>query len=277
VDVACRNDLNASNSLRFDCALGATAAQSSTASELFIAQNAISNDLKCTSTAREEYPWWRIDLGVARSVDELEVETMNLRLALPVTERLEVRVGMSVMNDGNSNHLCGSPSLANGVLHVNCGGALGRYVNIQLTDHGVLSLCNVHVWTSKPVSSSMVNVAQYRPLNTSVDVAPEAICLTTIPSDSPTIVIPLQLPAVVNHVTILSGGWVTPLMSVSVGDKETQTLCDMPTFVKENSTVVFDCHNQIGSDVMVTAHGWNQVLSVCEMQVWGRLVANGPL
>ncbi|EDO40750.1 predicted protein, partial [Nematostella vectensis] len=103
----------------------------------------------CSSTTAQTNPWWRVDLQKSH---------VNLRLFVVnradcCGERLdnfEIRIGDSLVNDGNDNPSCGSSYIipqgrGNTIA---CHTLLkGRYVNIWIQGPDkVLTLCEVEVY-----------------------------------------------------------------------------------------------------------------------------------
>ncbi|XP_067221937.1 uncharacterized protein [Chanodichthys erythropterus] len=130
-------------------ALGASAVQSSTYSSYGMANGAVdgnrdADEMLCTRTSLQNYPWWRVDLKNVYQIRRIIITNGGLE-----TSGAEIRVGNSLTNNGNNNQLVAV------VWAVPPGGTRtydfrpteGRYVNIFL--HGMnraLSLCEVEVY-----------------------------------------------------------------------------------------------------------------------------------
>ncbi|XP_064171435.1 adhesion G protein-coupled receptor E2-like isoform X1 [Anguilla rostrata] len=101
----------------------------------------------CTHTNEEMKPWWRVDLFNVHNISSVVVTNRGDCCA----ERLngaEIRIGNSLVDNGNSNPLCAQiPSIpAGGTVTYSCPGMLGRYVTISLSRTGIITLCEVEVY-----------------------------------------------------------------------------------------------------------------------------------
>uniref|UniRef100_A0A3Q1F1G8 Si:ch211-215k15.4 n=1 Tax=Acanthochromis polyacanthus TaxID=80966 RepID=A0A3Q1F1G8_9TELE len=104
----------------------------------------------CTHTSNDISPWWRLDLGKTHKVFTVKVTNRN-----SLSERLngaEIRIGDSLVNNGNNNARCAViTSIPGGaVTEFNCNGMDGRYVNIVIPGRAEhLTLCEVEVYGSR--------------------------------------------------------------------------------------------------------------------------------
>ena len=126
----------------------------------------------CTHTDTSNSPWWRMDVG--NVVRQLQMISVSLSMSqndafvyflqyfirkLVITNRsdccwerlsnFEIRIGLSLDNNGNSNPLCGGlHSLQNETKSIVCPKPmLGRYVNIIVPGADqTLTLCEVEVY-----------------------------------------------------------------------------------------------------------------------------------
>ncbi|XP_078588379.1 uncharacterized protein LOC144869188 [Branchiostoma floridae x Branchiostoma japonicum] len=132
-------------------ALGRSATQSSTGSDGY-APRAVDGNTSgdwghgsCTHTTTQSNPWWRVDLGSARTVFAVKVYN---RVDC-CSERLDpfyVHVGGNTAVSTNPS--CGGQqSIWSSSKSVSCGGLLGRYVGVVLPGSSrTLTLCEVQVF-----------------------------------------------------------------------------------------------------------------------------------
>ncbi|XP_078602190.1 uncharacterized protein LOC144876595 isoform X2 [Branchiostoma floridae x Branchiostoma japonicum] len=101
----------------------------------------------CTHTQLTDNPWWRVDLGSARSIGDVVI--FNRQDCC--SERLnpfQVHVGISP-DDVGSNPTCGGDHTVpagQAAVTVDCRGHTGRYVGIMLPTRQYLTLCEVQVY-----------------------------------------------------------------------------------------------------------------------------------
>ncbi|CAL9706047.1 unnamed protein product [Knipowitschia caucasica] len=156
-------------SARENLALGGNATQIDTYNELGAASNAIDGKREsiyylnsCTHTYTTSDPWWRVDLGEACWVTSISVTNRGDCCA----ERLDgaqIRVGNSLDNNGNSNHLVATIiSIAQGQTEnfSFTEPVQGRYVNVFLPGtNKYLTLCEVEVYGNKGEDPGQANLA----------------------------------------------------------------------------------------------------------------------
>ncbi|CAH3028156.1 unnamed protein product [Porites evermanni] len=149
------NEIAASICSKFDqnLALKKTTEQSSTDNNGF-SSRAVDDNLgpyydskSCTHTKQEENPWWRVDLG--REYIVTDVQIINRFNHYERLKNFEVRVGVNEDNLQN-------PTCSDRVTSVGQGAALtlscdppipGRYVSVQMFGEGILSMCEVMVYS----------------------------------------------------------------------------------------------------------------------------------
>ncbi|KAM9450172.1 fucolectin-like [Clarias gariepinus] len=137
-----------------DVALGGIATQSSTFSGTFYASMAIDGNTasnfyaySCSSTNVQYNPWWRVNLLAVYDISNVIIT--NRGDCCP--ERMngaEIRIGNSLVNNGNSNPRCVviSSIPAGGTVNYTCK-MRGRYVNIVLPNmNQYLTICEVQVY-----------------------------------------------------------------------------------------------------------------------------------
>ena len=101
----------------------------------------------CQHTNNEFFPWWRVDLGRLAHVYSVSITNRGDCCAERLTN-FDVRVGNSLDNNGNNNALCkhGSTVPLGQTKEFVCSTLLtGKYVNIQILQLGILTLCEVEV------------------------------------------------------------------------------------------------------------------------------------
>ncbi|XP_015763294.1 PREDICTED: neurogenic locus notch homolog protein 1-like [Acropora digitifera] len=149
------NEISASICSKFDknLAFKKSTAQSSTDSNGF-SSRAVDENLgpyysskSCTHTKKETNPWWRVDLG--REYIVTDVTIINRFDHYERLKNFDVRIGV------NTNNLL-NPTCSDRVTSVGQGAALqlqcdppipGRYVSVQMFGQGILSMCEVMVYS----------------------------------------------------------------------------------------------------------------------------------
>lgn len=103
----------------------------------------------CSHTNNDFNAWWRLDLRKTHKVFSIKIFS---RIILP--ERLigaEIRIGDSLVNNGNNNPKCGVITQLHGgqIVDFKCNGMDGRYVNVFVPGRKeYLTLCEVEVYGS---------------------------------------------------------------------------------------------------------------------------------
>eukprot|EP00299_Pterocystis_sp_00344_P015005 c7476_g1_i1.p1 GENE.c7476_g1_i1~~c7476_g1_i1.p1 ORF type:complete len:1072 (+),score=291.51 c7476_g1_i1:26-3217(+) len=213
-------------------------------------------------------PWWRVDLGSVRTVNHVTFRTPDFALN---NQPFEVRVGYSSINDGNSNPVCRT-GLSKDDLIAECRNLTGQFVNIRaLGPTKQFQLCDIRVWGPERVPQPLVDLALYKESSIVSRTDTSSSCVTTFATDNPWWQSHLQAPSTIDHVIVNVGDHESPLLTVSViGESAVQ--CEQPKAAVAGRPVLFKCHNIVGQHIRVMAQGWNQVLSVCRVEVWGRIV-----
>ncbi|XP_073692869.1 fucolectin-5-like [Garra rufa] len=102
----------------------------------------------CATTYKQSRPWWRLDLQAAYRVSTVVV-TYRDDSVPGQTKDIQVKLGNSLWNNGNSNPRCtviSSDSAANSFIY-SCSNQEGRYVNVFHNDWwDFLSVCEVDVY-----------------------------------------------------------------------------------------------------------------------------------
>ncbi|KAK2913254.1 hypothetical protein Q8A67_001653 [Cirrhinus molitorella] len=136
-------------------ALGGKAVQSSRYSALTAAQNAVDGSREsdyargsCSITSWDRDPWWRVDLLDVYRVTRVSITNRGDCCEKRI-EGIQIRIGNSLDNNGNSNELAAT------VGHIPLGGTntfefkpiKGRYVNLFVPGRNeYLTLCEVEVY-----------------------------------------------------------------------------------------------------------------------------------
>ncbi|XP_041649525.1 fucolectin-1-like [Cheilinus undulatus] len=139
-------------------ALKGKATQSSFFDAQGIAYNAIDGnrhnvrlDGSCSHTKREFSPWWRVDLINTHKVFSVKITNRREAQSAPRLNGAEIRIGDSLINNGNSNPRCAviKNIPAGATEEFQCNGIDGRYVNIVIPGREeFLTLCEVEVYGS---------------------------------------------------------------------------------------------------------------------------------
>ncbi|KPP59372.1 hypothetical protein Z043_122714, partial [Scleropages formosus] len=110
-------------------------------------RHALHGDGSCSQTRAESNPWWRLDL-----LDMYRVTSVNItNRGDCCPERIngaEIRVGNSLLNNGNNNPVCAIVASipAGAIATYQCNKMEGRYINIIIPGaNKVLALCEVEV------------------------------------------------------------------------------------------------------------------------------------
>uniref|UniRef100_A0A8C2AXN9 Fucolectin tachylectin-4 pentraxin-1 domain-containing protein n=1 Tax=Cyprinus carpio TaxID=7962 RepID=A0A8C2AXN9_CYPCA len=139
-----------SENLEENLALKGKAVQSNTFSS-WGAANAIDGiryTPRCSHTGYELNPWWRLDLLDYYNIYKVTITNRD-DCCLDETTGVEIRIGNSLVNNGNNNPRCAVTSLvpARSTVSFSCGGMEGRYVNMYLPkSQAILTLCEVEVY-----------------------------------------------------------------------------------------------------------------------------------
>uniref|UniRef100_A0A672JZU2 Fucolectin tachylectin-4 pentraxin-1 domain-containing protein n=1 Tax=Sinocyclocheilus grahami TaxID=75366 RepID=A0A672JZU2_SINGR len=102
----------------------------------------------CTSTLNESNPWWRLDLRDVYRVSEVVITNRNDSYAGQINGA-EIRIGISLENNGSNNPICAVISTipAGESYNFSCNGMEGRYMIVHIPgDWEILSLCEVEVY-----------------------------------------------------------------------------------------------------------------------------------
>ncbi|XP_057184661.1 uncharacterized protein LOC130551096 [Triplophysa rosa] len=102
----------------------------------------------CSHTTSQSNPWWRLDL-----LDVCDISTVIITArsdcCVAQINGAEIRIGNSLVNNGNNNPICAVTSgvLAGHTISYSCYGMEGRYVNVVMTGRtSPLTLCEVEVY-----------------------------------------------------------------------------------------------------------------------------------
>ncbi|KAI5087934.1 hypothetical protein C0J45_22423, partial [Silurus meridionalis] len=134
-------------------ALGGIAAQSSMFNKFYprlaIDGNTISNMSagSCTHTNKENNPWWRVDLLAVYGIGNVII-TNRGDCCPDRINGAEIRIGNSIVNNGNDNRRCVviTSIPADASVNYTCN-MIGRYVNVIIPNISrILSLCEVKVY-----------------------------------------------------------------------------------------------------------------------------------
>ncbi|XP_055486443.1 fucolectin-like [Leucoraja erinacea] len=101
----------------------------------------------CTHTEWESEPWWSVDLFARESVLSVKI-TNRADCCSERFKNVTVHVGNALKHHGGQNPVCGTiSSLKAGETAVlDCHGMLGRFVDVVMTGHDYLTLCEVEVY-----------------------------------------------------------------------------------------------------------------------------------
>ncbi|XP_067053119.1 uncharacterized protein [Acropora muricata] len=105
------------------------------------------NQKSCTHTKRERNPWWRVDLG--REYIVTDVMIVNRHDYFERLTNFDVRIGVNKNNLQNPTCHDRVRTVGQGqALRVQCDPPIpGRYVSVQMFGEGILSMCEVTVYS----------------------------------------------------------------------------------------------------------------------------------
>ncbi|XP_041650221.1 uncharacterized protein LOC121514186 [Cheilinus undulatus] len=114
-------------------------------------RHSVRSDGSCSTTRQEFSPWWRLDLIKTHKVFSVKISNRRDGRYSPRLNGAEIRIGDSLINNGNSNPRCAviENMPAGTTAEFQCNGMDGRYVNIVIPgrqEH--LTLCEVEVYGS---------------------------------------------------------------------------------------------------------------------------------
>nr|XP_014433017.1 uncharacterized protein LOC102447856 isoform X1 [Pelodiscus sinensis]XP_025044467.1 uncharacterized protein LOC102447856 isoform X1 [Pelodiscus sinensis]XP_025044468.1 uncharacterized protein LOC102447856 isoform X1 [Pelodiscus sinensis] len=125
----------------------------------------------CSLTKLDIEPWWIVDLGRRHSISMVIVKHREDKCCGERLQGAQIRVGVSRMNHGKHNPLCGTitDTRPGSISTICCNRLAGRYVTIVIPDREeYLNLCEVEVLSQGCAPPLMAeNLALYRPANQS--------------------------------------------------------------------------------------------------------------
>ncbi|XP_032893941.1 uncharacterized protein LOC116984017 [Amblyraja radiata] len=250
----------------------------------------------CARTMKSKNPWWRVDLKESVNVSDVRI-TNRADCCGKRLNGAEIRIGNSLSNDGNSNRLCGTVNLVHLMTLVfNCGGLVGKYVNIIIPGHDKrLTLCEVEIFGSKlPSLLGIENVAVGVPAaqsstyrwasaerandgNSDSDFR-HGSCARTMKSMNPWWRVDLKKSYNVSVVRITNradccSAWLQEA-EIRIGnslenDGNVNRLCGTVDSVS-GTTLTFNCFGFIGRFVNIIIPGQDKILTLCEVEIVGR-------
>uniref|UniRef100_K7F5D6 Fucolectin tachylectin-4 pentraxin-1 domain-containing protein n=1 Tax=Pelodiscus sinensis TaxID=13735 RepID=K7F5D6_PELSI len=102
----------------------------------------------CSLTKLDIEPWWIVDLGRRHSISMVIVKHREDKCCGERLQGAQIRVGVSRMNHGKHNPLCGTitDTRPGSISTICCNRLAGRYVTIVIPDREeYLNLCEVEV------------------------------------------------------------------------------------------------------------------------------------
>ncbi|KAI7814516.1 putative fucolectin-1-like, partial [Triplophysa rosa] len=119
----------------------------------WLAQHAIDGkrygDAYCAGTSSNSDPWWRLDLLNVYNISTVIITAHDNYMG--EASGAEIRIGNSLVNNGNNNPICAviSKPLTDNTVTYSCHGMEGRYVNVVMTGQTyALTLCEVEVYAT---------------------------------------------------------------------------------------------------------------------------------
>ncbi|KAJ7388646.1 hypothetical protein OS493_036499 [Desmophyllum pertusum] len=220
---------------------------------------------KCAVTSPLTDPWWRVDLGMSYIVEEVKIIS-----GVDGLTNLEIRIGDSLDNEGNSNQQCGAgpytmTSSQEKSFHCTPG-MRGRYVNIRTTGNNKkLGICEVLVNPNPTVNLALVS--QHPNLQRNTMALLDELQMGTLPASGT---------CPVAHTPVNRVGYQARLVNIEirVGDSLTNNgnsnprcggLYSMATLYKAS----FYCKpRKTGRYLNIRLVGNGMVLTLCEVEVY---------
>ncbi|XP_064410303.1 uncharacterized protein LOC102349841 [Latimeria chalumnae] len=250
----------------------------------------------CTHTIPETGPWWRVDLKKPHQISRVAITNRGDCCAERL-EGAEVRIGNSLDNNGNNNPKCGAvESTSAGSTHTFCcSGMEGRYVSIVIPGRkDILSLCEVEVF-GIPAECPKLNVALHGTADQSSVYQEEGMpehaidgnknsnymiksCTHTIPEMGPWWRVDLKKPHQISRVAITNRGDCCAERlegaEVRIGNSldnngNNNPKCGAVESTSAWSTHTFCCSGMEGRYVSIVIPGRKDVLSLCEVEIFG--------
>jgi hypothetical protein len=180
-------------------------------------------------------------------------------------------VGHSLVNDGNANALCQKaphpPLPAGTTATIDCKGRMGRYVNIRSPGTArTMTMCEVNV-TGLEASGTPPPLLLFKPASQK--------CHAAATSDESHRIVQLPVLSQVDHAIVRTDPTGAPQI-ITVGAQTSSApnvqaiQCGDPEMVAAGGSQLMECSSSVvGRFVKISAHGWNQTLSTCDLEVWG--------
>ncbi|XP_055757088.1 uncharacterized protein LOC129835476 [Salvelinus fontinalis] len=251
----------------------------------------------CTHTQQETNPWWRVDL---LDVYRVTAVTITNRGDV-VPERLdgaEIRIGNSLENNGINNPRCVVTSHipAGETNTFQCNEMDGRYVVVVIPGQNkILTLCEVEVYGTPAVNLAVKGVATQSSLygdgqaNNAIDGNRESnyhkmSCTHTAQETNPWWRVDLLDVYRVTAVSITNRG---DCCSERLNDAEIRIgnslennginnpRCVVTSHIPAGESNTFQCNEMDGRYVVVVIPGQNNILTLCEVEVYGTPAATG--
>ncbi|XP_062898593.1 uncharacterized protein LOC134343790 [Mobula hypostoma] len=251
------------------------------------------NGVFCTQTKLSQDPWWRLDLKKTYAVSTVKI-TNRVDCCSDRIKDARILIGSSLNNNGNSNNLCATVQTVKQSYTYICEGFIGRYVNIMVPGpNRILTLCEVEVFGTRLMTvEDTVNLASLgKAIQSSTDENGEAAraidgrksadanersCTRAGPSINPWWMLNLGDTYIVATVRITNRqdccserlvGSEVRIKTVKKLNPNSDKLCGIVRTI--SSTFTFSCHNFMGQYVLISIPGFNRILTLCEVEVFG--------
>ncbi|XP_036413788.1 uncharacterized protein LOC118798515 [Colossoma macropomum] len=249
----------------------------------------------CTSTKAQQNPWWRVDL-----LDEYTVTSVTItNRGDCCPERIngaEIRIGNSLLNNGNSNPWAGviSSIPAGESITLNFKkGIAGRYVNVVIPGNNkALTLCEVEVYGYPTPDGENValkgratqsSLYSFNFASSAVDgnrdgVYDHGSCSHTNKELNPWWRLDLLKQHKVFSVTVTNSQNAVPerlsRAEIRIGDSldnngNNNPRCAVISIDKNNPTMSFECNGMEGRYINIVIPGRSEYLILCEVEVYG--------
>ncbi|KAL0977961.1 hypothetical protein UPYG_G00163900 [Umbra pygmaea] len=248
----------------------------------------------CTQTQKETNPWWRVDLK--DEYRNIAVSLTNRGDCCP--ERLdgaEIHIGNSLENNGINNPRCAviSHIPAGESQSFQCDEMEGRYVVVVIPGRKeVLTLCEVEIYGSPAVNLALDGVAAQSSLFGNRN-ATDAIagnsddnsgsCTHTQKDTNPWWRVDLRDVYRIRSVSLTNRGDCCPERldgaEIRIGNSlENNGInnprCAVISHIPAGESQFFQCNEMEGRYVVVVIPGRKEVLTLCEVKVYGSLTVN---
>ncbi|XP_073669527.1 fucolectin-like [Paramisgurnus dabryanus] len=235
-------------------------------------------------------PWWKLDLLNYYEISTVVI-TARSDAYFDQTNRAEIRIGNSTVNNGNNNPICAVTSgfQRGQTISYSCGVMVGRYINVVMTGRtSHLALCEVEVYDTENVAldSAAIQSSTYYPFVAQnvidgVRYGPgeAAYCAVTAYQSDPWLSLDLQYKYEISTVIITARSDCCAAQTngaeIRIGNStenygNNNPKCAVTSGFQVGQTISYSCNGMEGRYVNVVMTGLPSNLSLCEVEVYGK-------